>query len=165
MEWLLDALNSAKCRNLVFMTRERFLTGSIKEDVMNVPKSNFEPDTPIEEEISNTVRSDGLAERRPWSKPLPEPAGELSETIRELVQKVGGPSIAEIERLIGDLQAARNYLKAEAERIQQETARYAHLSDTASASVKIIIESLSQWRKGNDAMRSVPTSTPPSDSA
>ena len=56
---------------------------------MHVPKSSFELDTPIEEEISNIMQSDGLAERRPRSKPLPEPAGELSETIGELVQKVG----------------------------------------------------------------------------
>jgi hypothetical protein len=120
---------------------------------MNASKADFESGTSIEDEISNTVRSDRIAERRPRSKPLPEPGGELSETIGELVQKVGAPSIAEIERLIGDLQAARNYLKAEAERIQQDTARYAHLSDTASASVKIITESLGQWRKGNEASR------------
>jgi hypothetical protein len=120
---------------------------------MNASKTDFETDTSIEDEISNTVRSDRLAERRPRSKPLPEPGGELSETIGELVQKVGAPSIAEIDRLISDLQGARNFLKAEAERIQQETARYAHLSDTASASVKIITESLGQWRKGSETGR------------
>jgi hypothetical protein len=120
---------------------------------MNASKVDFETGTSIEDEIGNTVRSDRLAERRPRGKPLPEPGGELSETIGELVQKVGAPSIAEIERLIGDLQAARNYLKAEAERIQQDTARYAHLSDTASASVKIITESLGQWRKGSETGR------------
>lgn len=32
--------------------------------------------------------------------------------------------------------------------VQQEMARYAHLSDTASASVKIIAEKLGQWREG-----------------
>jgi hypothetical protein len=129
----------------------------VKGEVMNAPKFKFEPDTSIEDEISNTVRSGPLAEPRMQSKPLPEPGGELSETIGELVQNVGAPSIAQIERLIGDLQGARNYLKAEAERIQQDAARYAHLSDTASASVKVIIESLGQWRKSNEAMRSVPT--------
>src|SRR3954462_12510662 len=122
---------------------------------MNAPKADisFETDTSIEEEISNTVRSERLAERRPRFKPQAEPAGERSETIGDLVQKVGAGSIAEIERLISDLQAARNYLKAEADRIQQDTARYAHLSDTASASVKIITESLGQWRKGSESAR------------
>jgi len=119
---------------------------------MNAPKADLESDTTIEDEIGNTVRSDRLTERRPRFKPLPEPGGELSETIGELIQKVGAPSIAEIEKLISDLQGARNYLKAEAERIQQETQRYAHLSDTASAAVKIIIESFGQWRKANDAV-------------
>jgi hypothetical protein len=73
-----------------------------------------------------------------------------SETIEALVQKVGAPSIAEIEKLIGDLQAARSYLESESERIQQEMTRYAHLNHTASASVKIITESLGQWRNGNN---------------
>src|SRR3954470_14529446 len=100
---------------------------------MSAPKSDIsflpvEPSPSIEEEISNTVRGDRRAERRPRIKALPERGGELSDTIGELIQKVGGPSIVEIERLIDDLQAARNYLKTEADRIQQETARYAHLS-------------------------------------
>jgi hypothetical protein len=89
----------------------------------------------------------------------------LGEAIGELVQKVGANSIAEIEKLISDLQAARSYLKAEGDRIQQEMARYAHLSDTASASVKIITESLGQWRKGNEAVRSVVTDDRRSDAA
>ena len=79
-----------------------------------------------------------------------------SETIEALVQKVGAPSIAEIEKLIGDLQAARSYLESESERIQQEMTRYAHLNHTASASVKIITESLGQWRNGNNAVRTTP---------
>jgi hypothetical protein len=88
-----------------------------------------------------------------------------SETIAALVKKVGAPSIAEIEKLIGDLQAARSYLQAEGERIQHEMSRYAHLSDTASASVKIITESLGQWRKGNDATRKAAASAKQADAA
>jgi len=52
----------------------------------------------------------------------------MSETLGDFVQKVGATSIAEIDRLISDLQAARSYLKAEGDRIQQEMTRYAHLS-------------------------------------
>jgi len=107
----------------------------------------------LEEEITNSVRGDRLTNRLTPFKLRGEAAGELGETIGELVQKVGATSLAEIERLISDLQAARSYLKAEGDRLQQEMTRYAHLSDTASASVKIITESLGQWRKGNDALR------------
>jgi hypothetical protein len=119
----------------------------------------------IEEEISNSVRGDRLTDRLTRLRPHADGAGELSETIGDLVQKVGATSVAEIEKLISDLQAARSYLKAEADRLQQELTRYAHLSDTASASVKIITESLGQWRKGNDAVRSLSAGGPRSDAA
>jgi hypothetical protein len=119
----------------------------------------------MEEEISNSVRGDRLTDRLTRLKPQTDAVGELSESIGHLIQKVGASSIAEIEKLISDLQAARSYLKAEGDRIQQEMARYAHLSDTASASVKIITESLGQWRKGNEAVRSVVTEDRRSDAA
>jgi hypothetical protein len=125
------------------------------ETAMNAAKpeiissSQVDPVKSIEEEIRNSVRGDRLTK----SAPPGEGAREMSETLGDFVQKVGATSIAEIDRLISDLQAARSYLKAEGDRIQQEMTRYAHLSDTASASVKIITESLGQWRKGNDSAR------------
>jgi hypothetical protein len=54
-------------------------------------------------------------------------------------------SIADIEKLIEELQTARDYLKAEGDRVHRLTTRYAHLTQTASASVKIIAESLGKW--------------------
>ena len=57
----------------------------------------------------------------------------------------GAASIADIEKLIEELRNARDYLKAEGERVHRLTARYAHLTKTASAAVKMIAESW-QWR-------------------
>ncbi len=57
----------------------------------------------------------------------------------------GATSIAEIEKLIANLQSARDYLKAEGENVRRLTNRYAHLTQTASASVKIITDSLGKW--------------------
>jgi hypothetical protein len=57
----------------------------------------------------------------------------------------GATSIADIEKLIAELQTARDYLKAEGDRVRRLTNRYAHLAQTASASVKIIAESLGKW--------------------
>jgi hypothetical protein len=105
------------------------------------------------------------AERAAPSKPALEPETEPNSEIAALVNKVGAPSIAEIEKLIGDLQAARSYLQVEGERIQQELSRYAHLSNTASASVKVITQSLGQWRKGNDATRKAAASAKEADAA
>jgi len=58
----------------------------------------------------------------------------------------GDTSIGEIEKLMEELRVARDYLKAEGERIRRANARYAHLTSTASASVKIIAESMGKWR-------------------
>ena len=101
----------------------------------------------MEEKISNSVPGDRLTDRLAGLKPQPDEVGDVNQSIGELIDKVSATSIAEIEKLVSELQAVRNYLKVEGDRIQQEMARYAHLSDTASASVKIIAESLGQWRK------------------
>jgi hypothetical protein len=58
----------------------------------------------------------------------------------------GAISIADIDKLMEELQTARDYLQSEGERVRRMTARYAHLAETASASVKIIAESVGKWR-------------------
>jgi hypothetical protein len=58
----------------------------------------------------------------------------------------GAASIADIERLMAELQAARDYLQAEGERVRRINASYAHLAQTASASARIIVESIGKWR-------------------
>ena len=67
--------------------------------------------------------------------------------VAPLIQKVGAPSIAQIEKLIGELHEARNLLESERERIQRETARYIKFTQIASASVKIISDTLSEWHQ------------------
>jgi hypothetical protein len=102
----------------------------------------------VEAPASNSIRGErpSLVHSRVEVPTKPSP-----ETIDAFVEKVGATSIADIEQLIGDLQTARSFLKSEGERIQQEVSRYSHLSDTASASVKIITEKLGQWRNYGDA--------------
>ena len=60
---------------------------------------------------SGASTSNGMrGERTATSKSRIEPAAEpSSETIAGLVQKVGAPSIAEIEKLMGDLQEVKNF--------------------------------------------------------
>ena len=67
-----------------------------------------------------------------------EPSGDIVA--------LGDTSIEEIEKLMEELRVARDYLKAEGERIRRANAHYAHLTSTASASVKIIAESMGKWR-------------------
>src|SRR6516165_3936829 len=77
--------------------------------------------------------------------------------VARLVQTVGAPSIAEFEKLIGELQEVRNFLQSEGERIQQETARYMNLTQMASASVKIIFDTVSGWREAGHPMHNQST--------
>jgi hypothetical protein len=73
-------------------------------------------------------------------------AAELVAEPSEDALIAGATSIADIDKLMEELQTARNYLQSEGERVRRMTARYAHLAETASASVKIIAESLGKWR-------------------
>jgi hypothetical protein len=89
--------------------------------------------TMVEEEIQKIVRG---------SKQHAEDTPELCSD----VLKAGATSIAEITKLMSELQAARDYLHAEGQRVHRMAERYAHLTKTASASVKIISESMGKWR-------------------
>ena len=81
------------------------------------------------------------------------PKTETDADIAPLIRKVGATSIAEIEKLIEELQETKNFLQSEEERIQRETARYINLTQMASASVKIIFDTVSGWRQAGHPMR------------
>jgi len=70
----------------------------------------------------------------------------------------GANSIGEIEKLMEELRIARDYLRSEGERVRRINARYAHLTRSASASVKIIVESMGKWR--TTELDAVPDGTP-----
>jgi hypothetical protein len=68
----------------------------------------------------------------------------------------GATAVTNIDNVINELQAARDYLEAEAEHLWRANARYAHLAKTASASAKSIAESMGKWR--NPELLSAPSS-------
>jgi hypothetical protein len=70
--------------------------------------------------------------------------------IAPLIQQVGDTSIAEIDRLIADLQEAKSYLQSEGERIERETVRYTNLTQMASFTAKIIFDAISQWHPASN---------------
>src|SRR6516162_3817003 len=100
----------------------------------------------VEGEIRDFVRRDGLNVRR-----APESDSEMvANNIVALLQRVAGTSVQEIDRLIAELQTLRSLLQEEGARVQRELAEYAHLSQSAMQSTKIIAESLAQWKKVGD---------------
>jgi hypothetical protein len=100
----------------------------------------------VEGEIREFVRRDGAVLRR-----APDSDGELvANNIGVLLQRVSGSSVHEIDRLISELQTLRELLQSEGARVQREIAEYAHLSQSAMQSTKIIAESLAQWKNVGD---------------
>ena len=86
-------------------------------------------------------------------------AAKTDADVAPLIQKVGAPSIAQIEKLIGELHEARNLLETEGERIQRETARYIKFAQAASASVE------TGWRQAGHPLQKFVTRSPADDSA
>lgn len=103
--------------------------------------------TAVEDEMRDLIRRQ-IAPTA--SKPSSEgpSAHEASPPLVPSITASGATTIEAIERLITELQETRDYLKSEAERIARASARYAQMTQSASASVQIISETLQQWRKG-----------------
>jgi hypothetical protein len=95
----------------------------------------------FEGEIREFVRRDVA----PWRRR--DGAGEPgAENVNLLVERVAGASITEIDNVIAELQSVREILRQEGERVQREVSGYANLSQAAMTSMKIIAESMTQWR-------------------
>jgi hypothetical protein len=78
---------------------------------------------------------------------------ETEVEIVPLVQKIAATSIAEVEKTIGELQAAKDFLESEGERVQREAEHYTTLTQMASASVKIISDTVAGWREAGHPLR------------
>jgi hypothetical protein len=95
----------------------------------------------VEGEIRAFVRRDVSAFRRHRAE-----NSEAVEGISSIIDRVAGASVTEIERVIAELTSVRDMLRTEGERVQREIAGYASLSQAAMTSMKIIGDSLVQWK-------------------
>jgi hypothetical protein len=98
----------------------------------------------FEGEIREFIRRDVAQLRRPGVEP--QAAEQATANINSLLDRVSGSSVTEIDALIADLRNVRDFLHSEGERVQREIASYAQLSQVAMTSVKIIAESMGQWK-------------------
>jgi hypothetical protein len=98
--------------------------------------------TPIAGEIHDTARTDQEPAREPF------PGGPVAEAgnLNSLIERVSSTSVAEIEKLIVELQVFRDLLHSEGQRVQHEIAGYARLGQAAMNSARLIAEGLSEWK-------------------
>lgn len=98
----------------------------------------------FEGEIREFVRRDVGAQRKARN---PEPNAEASaDNMNALIQRVSGATMDEIDRVIAELEGVRDMLRNEGERVSREVAGYASLSHAAMTTLKVISESLTQWK-------------------
>jgi hypothetical protein len=75
----------------------------------------------------------------------PEAESEVvANSIGSLLQRVAGSSVQDIDQLIAELQAMRTSLESEGARVQREIIEYAHLSQSAMQTTKVIAENLAR---------------------
>jgi hypothetical protein len=112
----------------------------------------------VEDGIRDFVRNDIAYLRRP-PMPSPEtaPVDSGSEatvnSVNSLIQRVAGTSLAEIEKLISELESLRDLLHAEGQRVQREISGYAQLSHAAMKSTRMIADNVNQWKRAADGLR------------
>jgi hypothetical protein len=97
------------------------------------------------EEFEGDIREFVRKDVAPWRR-RSESVEAPAENINFLVERVAGASLTEIDNVINELHNLRDLLRTQGDRVQREIAAYANLSQTAMASMKIISESMAQWR-------------------
>jgi hypothetical protein len=73
-------------------------------------------------------------------------ADTAAENLNALIRRVAGASMEEIDRVILELQGIRDMLRSEGERVSRELAGYASLSHASMTAMKVIGDSLKQWK-------------------
>jgi hypothetical protein len=138
------------------------MNASIRSEQVDAPEdvvdSNLAAVSEVEAGIRDFVRNDIAYLRRPAvaspeTAPL-EPSTEATvNNVNSLIQRVAGTSLAEIEKLISELESLRDLLHAEGQRVQREISGYAQLSQAAMKSTRMIADNVTQWKRAADGLR------------
>lgn len=101
--------------------------------------------TSFEGEIREFVRRDVATLRRQRGE-VESGADPAAEHLNALIRRVAGASMEEIDRVILELQGVRDMLRSEGERVSRELSSYASLSHASMTAMKVIADSLKQWK-------------------
>jgi hypothetical protein len=103
----------------------------------------------FEGEIREVIRRD-VAPRRSRTEPLS--AGDSpADHVNQLIGQVSGASMEQIDRVILELQSIRDMLRTEGDRVTREISGFASLNHAAITSMRVIADSLAQWKNGAQA--------------
>jgi hypothetical protein len=112
---------------------------------MNFDITNFRPlaaNLPVEGEVCDLTHAEVSA------------STEINAEIVPLIQQLAETSIAEIDRLITELQEVKSQLQSKGQRVEREMVRYTKLIQMASFTAKIILDTIPQWHPANNPKKS-----------
>lgn len=136
---------------------------AIRPEKAEAPETdaNLAAVTEVEAGIRDFVRNDVAYLRRPAvetmtsndTPPLDATAEATVSNVNSLIQRVAGTSLTEIENLVSELEALRDLLHSEGQRVQREIAGYAQLSQQAMKSTRMIADNVAQWKRAAENVR------------
>ena len=103
----------------------------------------------VEGEIREFVRRD-VSFLQGQRSEVNAPNDPATENLNALIQRAAGDSMEEIDRVIRELESVRDMLRNEGERVSRELAGYASLSHAATTAMKVIADSIKQWKDAPD---------------
>jgi hypothetical protein len=99
----------------------------------------------LESEIREMVRRDGHV-AGPRGNETDLGGAPVADNLNLLIGRVSDASVEEIERVILALQGVGDMLRKEGEQVSREVARYASLNHAVMSAMRVIGESLAQWK-------------------
>src|SRR2546430_320019 len=77
--------------------------------------------------------------------------GEIvADNLGQMIGRLSGSSIAEIDRLVSDLRAVRQHLENERDRVQRAITEFAYLSQSSVKSTAAIAEAVEEMKRAAD---------------
>ena len=110
------------------------------------PEKYAPADRRVPERRNSEERIALLSQQQRQANPANAPADDLNV----LVGRIANVSMAEIDRVISTLEGVREMMRKEGERVSREVAGYTSLSHAAVAAMKVLADSIKEWREGPD---------------
>ena len=110
------------------------------------PEQYAPPDRRLPKKLSEVDQAAKVFEEaiRRLPRQQDDPANDPAVDLSGLIERVAGPRMEEIDRVILELQGLRDMLRNEGERVSHEIDRYARLNQTSMTAMKSIAELISQ---------------------
>ena len=103
----------------------------------------------VEGEIRNLVQHNAVLLHQQPSEAGPADYS-VTEDVNSLMRRVASASMDEINRVIHELESVRNTLSTEGRRVSRDVAGYSSLNHAAITAMKVIADSLKQWKDAPD---------------